>query len=291
MDLYRDLVKETPGDEILLDEAGMAASFVGRVDDWDRTLATLATTPGQRAVVSRARGRLMERAGRFADAEARHREAVAAAPADGDLKKDLARVLVNRAAESDAAAVEAGAIYLALLGESPDDATVREGLDYLAQREAALAPKELPDTTRLDRAVAWFKALADTDPENPTAWAQLGVACRLAGAGAEAVAAYDRAVALNPFDPGLENDRAIAVLATGDRAGALVGFEKAAAADRNETSPRQNAGRLRRQAGERDRATVHWAEALAATRTVGGTPMLYRSLLDRLWRDRAREGR
>jgi tetratricopeptide (TPR) repeat protein len=269
----------------------MAAAFLGRVDDWDRALGAIETTGETRVLVARARGRLFERAGRLGEAEARHREAVALAPADVEARKDLARVLVNRASTDDGAALEAANLYLALLRDAPSDDVVRQGLDWLAQREASLAPREIPDTTRLDRAVAWLRALAESDPENPVAWAQLGVALRLQGDGKGAVAAYDRAIAVNPYDMGLVNDRAIAQLAAGDRDGALQGFEKAAAADRNETSPRQNAGRLHRLAGDAEGAARHWSGALAATRTVGGSPLLYRSLLDRLWRDRAQGSR
>src|SRR5439155_23884629 len=123
-------------------------------------------------------------------------------------------------------------------------AWVRKGVAYRAGRGWNAAVGEWPGRTRLTRCVSLSRALAETDPGDSGAWAQLGNALRVLGLAKESVEAYDRAVAANAFDASAWNDRGLAVLASGDEAGALLSFEHAAGIDPGDPAPRQNAARL-----------------------------------------------
>ncbi|MCC7138373.1 MAG: hypothetical protein IT460_08115 [Planctomycetes bacterium] len=281
---FAALVLESPTDLALVDDAIGAAVWVGKPEALDTALAAApgaATSPA----VLRARGRLAERAGRLDDAVARYREARAAAPDDVELVADLARARLRAAPEDAAAVEEATAWFLEVLARNPADSWARQGLEYVARRDTDAAPKAWPDTLRLTRAVRIFGALAQADPADAVAWANLGTALRNAGDAKGAVEALDRAVEANPYDGSLQNDRGIALLARGDRAAARAAFDRAAALDPTATAPHQNAARLARLDGDVAGARAHLAAAITVSRSVGGHPMLYRAMLDRVWRE------
>jgi tetratricopeptide (TPR) repeat protein len=280
---YAALVKAAPRDLTLLDEATRAAITVGKVTALDEALAAI---PSGGAPIARARGRLAEWAGQKDVAVTRYREARTLAPEDLDVATDLARALIASNPEDAAVVAEATALYLDVVKTRPTDEWARSGLGFVASRDADAAVREWPSRRRLDRTVTIFRAFADADPTDSTAWQNLGNALRVAGDPAGAVAALEKAVAANPYDAALENDLGIELVALGERDRALAAFERAVALDPGDPSARQNAGRLRRLRGDFDAARDHFGVALASTRTIGGHPSMFRCLLDRVWRQR-----
>src|SRR5690242_12465189 len=79
---------------------------------------------------------------------------------------------------------------------------------------------------RLDEAQAQIGAALKLNPRDAGAWANQGNVLNLLGRGEEAVAAYDRALALQP-DAGTWNNRGNALQGLNRRAEALASFEQA----------------------------------------------------------------
>ena len=289
---YVSLLRATPKDTTLLDEAVQAALFAGSVAALDQALGGAgaeAATPAEKAGWLRARGRLAEKAGRAADAVARYREAWSTAGAGSDeLRTELGRALLSSSDTDPAVSAEAAALFEQTLATHPADEWARQGIDWLARRDAAAAPREWPDRTRLDRAVHLFRLLAETDATESLGWAQLGNMLRQAGDADGAVAAFRKALALNAYDASTWNDLGIALVARGDAAAARDAFQKSIEISPGDTAPRQNAGRLCWLEGDDDGAERNWAAALSGARAVGGHASLFRFLLDRSWRSRVR---
>lgn len=290
---YRSLVAASPGDAALADEAALAATTLAGVDELDaglRQAAEAEPDAARRAGLARARGRILERAGRYGEAADRYREARALAPESVDLLADFARARLASAPDDPDAVDEAVAVYEEVLARDPEDAWARSGLAYVAQRDTDEAARAWPDRRRIDRAVKAFRAVAAADPTDGAAWGNLGLALRMAGDDAGAEAAFARALEANPYDARTWNDLGIARVGAGRHAAALEAFDEALALEPGQTSAHQNAARLHRLAGDLEAATAHTARALATTRAVGGHALLYRALLDRTWRARARGG-
>jgi len=280
---YARLVCAAPTDIALADEASRAAVVLDAVDTLDAALAEPA--PGSAALL-RLRGRLMERAGRLGPAVERYREARARAPDDVEVLADFARARLASGPDDPVAVDEAVRTFVEVLGRRADDPWARQGLEFVARRDADAVPREWPSRTRLDRMVATLRAVAEADPADGTAWANLGNALRTAGDLEGAVAAFDRALASNPYDAGAWNDRGIALAAAGHAAEARTSCDAAIERDPGAVAPHQNAARLARLAGDLDAAARHASAALATARALGGHPQLYRSVHDRVWRAR-----
>lgn len=290
---YVDLVRASPDDTTLLEDALAAAVAVGDDRGLDAGLAALDAKGEVRLSILRARGRLVELAKRPGDAVPHYREVLAAKPGDAEAERDLARAILGgawagRGSPDPAAVEESVAHMLAVLKIEPADDWTRQALDWQAARDGEAAPKDWPDRTRMDRAVRLFQALAESDPTNAYGWSQLGNSRRNAGDAAGAVAAFDRAVAANPYDALAWNDRGLALLAAGEDAKAVESFEQAIRIDPKDPSPRQNGGRLRWLAGDDEGAAAQWLVAARATASIEGRPMLYRSFIDRAWRTHRR---
>lgn len=288
---YLALVTASPGDETLADEAALAATTLSGVDELDAGLRDAAQAEAdaeRRAGLARARGRILERAGRFREATERYREARALAPTAPGLLADFARARLASAPDDPDAVDEAVAVYEEVLARDPEDAWARSGLAYVAQRDSEEAARAWPDRRRIDRAVKAFAVIAAADPSDGAAWGNLGLALRLAGDEDGAEAAFARSLEANPYDARTWNDLGIARSGAGKHAAALEAFAKALELEPGQTSAHQNAARLRRLAGDLEAATAHTARALATTRAIGGHAPLYRALLDRVWRARAR---
>lgn len=104
-----------------------------------------------------------------------------------------------------------------------------------AERAAAVEPLQ-----RLNRAVAEIRApnsydptttdleaLESGDPETAWEWVNRGLALHSNGRAAEAIAAYDRAIAIDPTDSNAWANRGITKFWSGDPAGAVADFDKA----------------------------------------------------------------
>lgn len=293
METYRALVLEAAADRALQEEAVLAAVYAGDVASHETFLAALGDEAGRnprdRFEAYRARGLLFEHAKRFADAAASYHKALALpGMEEASVRTSLARALVNAGPDSPEGLAEATALLKQVLAENALDATARELLRWIGVNDVAAATKEWPGRSRLDRALEAFKALAESAPEDSAAWSEYGLTLRTAGDLEGSIKAYDRAVAVNPLDAVVANDRGLAVLATGDTAAAIAAFEAASRVDPRDTSPRQNVARLHWLLGRDDEAEAHLAAAVKSARETGGKPLLYRFLLDRVWRSRVR---
>lgn len=279
-------------DPAIGDMAIRGAAYVDGGDGFDAALVAGVGAPGaseaMRTAMERLRGRLAERRGRYRDAVDRYRAVQAARPADWESDRDLARALFALSTDDAAMRDEAVELYRRVLVTRPDDADTRTGLGWQARLDATNAHREWPDHRRLDRAVAIFRALAETSPDDGLGWAQYGNAARIAAMYDASLLAFERAVAVNEFDASTWNDRGIALLAAGQSKAAVASFEHAIRVDGGDTSSRQNAARQLRLSGMDDAADAHLAAALRTARAVGGQVSLYRALLDRGLRARHR---
>jgi tetratricopeptide (TPR) repeat protein len=277
-------------DTALCDEAIRGAAYVDGGAGLDAALVAAEVPAERRPAIDRLRGRIFERRGKYAEAVARYRAIVAVRPEDVDARRDLARALLSRSTEDPTAGDEAIDLFRKVLAARPDDADARRGLEWQAQTDATESFRDWPDRRKLDRAVAIFRALAETAvaPDDGFAWAQYGNGARIGGDAATACLAFDKAVELNPFDGRMWNDRGIAFVAAGRPEEARASFEHAVSIDPGDTAPRQNLARLLRLSGKDDEADAHLAAALRTARAVGGPASLYRSLIDRGIRARRR---
>ncbi|MFO0933933.1 MAG: tetratricopeptide repeat protein [Planctomycetota bacterium] len=228
----------------------------------------------------------MERAGKIVPAVERYRAAKDLAPDQVELLSDFARARLASGPDDPAAVDEAVTAFIAVLAKRPDDPWARQGLEFVARRDADAVPREWPDRRRLDRTVTALAAIATADPSDGTAWVNLGNARRTAGDLDGALAAFEHAVEGNPYDAAAWNDRGIALAAAGRKADARASYERAVELDPGAVASHQNAARLARLAGDLDAADRHAAAALATARVLGGHAQLYRSILDRVWRTR-----
>jgi tetratricopeptide (TPR) repeat protein len=285
---YLALLRDAPTDEDLLEEAIGGARAAGVPGDLERALAAAETPPQARGAWLFARARLAEMDGRAADALALHREAAAADPEDPRPLVQAARLRWSSAPDDPAAVEEALRTGLAALALSPQGEEVRWLLDSIAAREAGGVAARWPDRSRVDRAIAAYRALAEADRTDSLAWANLGNALRIVGDVAGSLSAYDAAVEANPHDASIWNDRGLALSAAGRDDDALASFRKAISLDAGILSPRQNAARIHWRRGELDEAQRHLEAALRSARAVGAPSTVYRFLLDRVERSRAR---
>jgi len=140
------------------------------------------------------------------------------------------------------------------------------------------------------RCVRVQQALVAAQPDDAWAWANLGNTLRMLGRTKEALAAYARARAANPYEPGILSDQGLCLAAAGRPDEALAAFEASVRLDGAHLAGRQNVARARWLRGEDDRAEAQLAAALRTARTGGRGAGTYRFLLERIWRTRREPG-
>jgi Flp pilus assembly protein TadD len=124
-----------------------------------------------------------------------YRACLRMAPADGRLRKDFARYLLENS-EPDTA--------LDVLRDAPESA-VTFNLRGLA----------LAETGKFKDATRCFDSAARLDKDSPSGWSNLGMMLRIEGRFDDSLIAYDRAIARADGDPQLRVNRAIALLHAG----------------------------------------------------------------------------
>ncbi len=279
--VYARLLRLSPGDEILLQEAVEAARYAGAEAALAGALADLEVEGPPRSRVLVARALLAESSGA---PEAAERLAVAASEADPEAARprfELGRLRLLAAGGSDDRLDAAIAALLAALTRAPGDERLIRLLWDIAGRDYTLLWRSARAGAR---SLKVQRALSEAAPEDELAWANLGNTLRVAGWLEEAVQAYDRAVAIEDDDPSILSDRGLALSARGDAGAALEAFEAAVRSDPDFDAAHQNAARLHGLAGREDEAARHLAEAEKRTRAAGGNWMRYRFLLDRTYR-------
>ena len=141
-----------------------------------------------------------------------------------DIDEEAAAYRHRRRVTKDGARVVMERETVALRPEmtEAERAAAEDPLKRLAQ-EAALVRAPVgyePTATDLD-------ALEDGEPQTASEWVNRGLALNSNGQSAEAIAAFDRAIALDPDDANAYGNRGIARFWSGDKAGAAADFDKA----------------------------------------------------------------
>jgi len=121
--------------------------------------------------------------------------------------------------------------------------------------------KQVTEATRQNIAIALQKTVST--PKEIDAWRELGNAYFDAGMPSEAIAAYSRALEINPKDTNILNDQGAMYRETGDFTSALANFEKARKADPANLESIYNSGYvLAFDLNQIDKAIVVWRSYL-----------------------------
>ena len=277
-----------PGlDGALIEEAVAAARYAGAQAELAGVLATLDVPDDLRAVWLTARGRLAAALGEHDDALAFLEAAADADPASAAPLYELGQVLLAGPGDDAQTKADAAAgVWLEALQRAPNDERVLAVLWDQAGRDYATAwrsPRALARSIRLQQGIV------EAQPDDGLAWGNLGNTLRVAGRLEEALAAYDRAHALEGSDPVLASDRGLVLSALGRKDEALDAFLAAAALDPEYDAAWQNAARLQWRAGRDDEAAASLGKGLWSMRRAGKGAGRYRFLLERTWRTRQRE--
>jgi tetratricopeptide (TPR) repeat protein len=116
-------------------------------------------------------------------------------PGDTRLRQSFAGFLIDHGQPADA---------LKLLAETPDSAAC-----------GVLRGHALSELSRFTEAAAAFSDAVRTDPALASGWANLGMVLKIEGHYDDALAAYDRALALRPDDVQIRVNRTVALLHAG----------------------------------------------------------------------------
>ena len=103
------------------------------------------------------------------------------------------------------------------------------------------APKG-PDPIEVDSEIQSLKEMVKKDPENLSAWEELGNLYFDSGKPKEAIEAYNKYLAIRPDNPDVRTDMGIMYRALGDFDRAIEEFKKAAQSDPKHTNSRYNIG-------------------------------------------------
>jgi len=127
----------------------------------------------------------------------------------------------------------------------PEEEITEDDNDTYDSATVAATDKYLPDvplsieqSQRIDNA----QRRVATEPDNATAWIELGNAQYDAGMAKQAIEAYDHALKLNPNNSDVLNDQGAMYRQVGDTQRALTNFEKALAIDPNNLESLYNMG-------------------------------------------------
>lgn len=192
-------VPEHPRALFLLACAAADQSLIDEGLMWSRR--ALNANPGQ-AAPHYAMGRVLEAAGRYADAEASYRQAVMLDPRDAKLHNNLGAML-HMQGRFDAAL----ACYRKALELDPELAQAKRNLATIAD-----------DPEALQSALDGYRRETEQHPRQAAAWRGLADIHASLGRTDEALASYDRAVALEPDNAAAHFGRAFALLSRGDYA-------------------------------------------------------------------------
>jgi tetratricopeptide (TPR) repeat protein len=140
--------------------------------------------------------------------------------------------------------------------ETPDSGTLPEELEQ----------KPVPEESRQSIADALQKT--ESEPKNIETWRELGNAYFDADMHSQAIAAYNRALAIKPDDTNILNDQGAMYRQTGDFTRALANFEKARQVDPYNLESLYNSGYvLAFDLNQIDKALVLWRRYLILDRT------------------------
>lgn len=230
---YRTVLARDPANADALNLLGVLIAGQGQREAGLALLDRAAAAAPALATVHHNRATVLAALGRLAEAEQAYRRAIALKPDHVDAYLDLG-VLLHRAGDVAAAA----ACFRDVLRLAPADARAQYNLGraladagQFEAAEAALhaalqltpdAPdvgialaKVYADTGRTMPAVALLRQIVGAAPDNALAWTNLGVYLAAADDHDGALAAFDRALALDPDNPTARINRGLARLVCG----------------------------------------------------------------------------
>lgn len=207
-ELSARLIRDDPDDIQGLLICGLAAGVTGHTRASAALLHRAAANRGTERHPIHDLAGLLRETGQADRIEDQYRAAILLNPADPELLRGLGELLFDsaRAAEAIEPLRQAAAL-------EPSAAT---------RNLLALAQAAHGDT---DDAIDLFRRLLCDDPGNATVWANLGLLLKDDGRFAEALEAYDRAVALAPADAQIRVNRVVARLGAGQWAEAWPDYE------------------------------------------------------------------
>jgi tetratricopeptide (TPR) repeat protein len=153
--------------------------------------------------------------------------------------------------------------------EAPDDGSAPEESEQF----------QISDDSK--RTIAEAQRKTESEPENIETWRELGNAYFDADMHAQAIAAYNRALAIKPDDTNILNDQGAMYRQTGDFTRALANFEKAHQVDPYNLESLYNSGYvLAFDLNQIDKALVLWRNYLTLDRS-SETSQQVQSFIDR----------
>ncbi|HWA39921.1 MAG TPA: tetratricopeptide repeat protein [Burkholderiales bacterium] len=198
----RGVLAGLPDDPAALNLIAAIAADRGQIEEGLAWAARAARADSRAAGPHYTMGRLFEMQQRLGEAEASYRRAIDLAPRDARAHNNLGVVLQMQGRAADALACYRAAVELA-----PD-------LPEANQNYASIAR----DPAALERAVRGFRARTETNPEDAAAYNSAANALRELGRHDESLAAYDRAIALQPDFAEARFNRSMVLLQTADYA-------------------------------------------------------------------------
>ena len=280
--LYGQLLAAAPEDTALQAEALRAARYAEAASPLADALAPLVEAGTASSSLEATRAEALGIAGRNEEAIAAWRALKARDDAVPGLDASLATRLAARGKPGDLD--EAVDLAVAQLARDPESTLAGDLLWAIAAADYESLHRDTPDGRLLARCLRAQEAIVAARSDDPTAWSNLGNTLRVGGRASASLAAYDKAVELDPYDPDIRSDRGLARSAAGDDVAALEAFGEALEIDPGHLSAHQNAARRHLEAGRPGAALLDLQGALESARARGDRTTPYRLLMGRAWR-------
>ncbi len=123
---------------------------------------------------------------------------------------------------------------------------------------------DLSKAGRYEEAIAAWKKALELNPESDKAQNNLGLLLMGAGKAEEAVPHFEKTLAINPEYPAAHSNLGVALAGTGKFDEAAAEFDKALVMDPNSAEAHNNLGQILARKGDLDSAIAHFGKALAA---------------------------
>ena len=166
---------------------------------------------------------------------------------------------------------ELAAVYREVLAHQHDPATVVKIQHRLADIELLSGEAALADALSSERlfdpAIAAYEKAIELDPKEARYHYNLGILYTEGGEVAKAIAAYEKAIALNPTDAFPHNNLGNLYTDEGESEKAICAYERAIALNPNLAAPHNGLGNLYNERRERKKAITAFEKAIALDST------------------------
>lgn len=220
------------------------------------------------AVAAHYAGYACSNARRFDDALTWLGRAVELDPANIIARTEMARIHRDETGDTE----QAAAIYQEVLRKHPESTEALVGLGFLAQR--------LGGDLRHEEALPLFRALAEAQPDEGQAWANLALALRWTGRYEAADEAYTRALLATPDDAQVWNDYGLLLMVMQRDADAAEAFLSGGRADESHNDGSENLAFMARERGDQAETLRWFRDAWERARMRGEDGARHRRNLD-----------